>query len=112
MFLFYDVGEHYDNFNSVINNIRYNLDKIKKQLEYNIKIRNNVYNLSGLICCPYNGHYTCILFNLNENFYSLKKGLNYFYDGMNIIHDLIEITNFKELLEDNLPYITIYIKNI
>ena len=55
MSLFYDVGEHYDNFNSVINDIRHNLDKIKKQKEYNIKIRNDVYNLSGLICCPYKG---------------------------------------------------------
>jgi hypothetical protein len=102
MFLFYDVGNYYDNFNSVINNIRHNLDKIKKQLEYNIKIRNDVYNLSGLIYCPYNGHYNCILINLNENFYNLKKGLNYFYDNMNINHDLIEITNYKDLLEHNL----------
>lgn len=107
MFLFYDVGEHYDNFNSVINNIRHNLVKIINQLEYNIKIRNDVYNLSGIICCPYNGHYTCIIINLNENFYCLKKGLNYFYDDMNYNHCLIEITNFKDILKDNLPYIAI-----
>ena len=88
------------------------MDKIKNQLENNIIIRNDVYILLGLISCPFNEHYICMLINLYEDFNSLKKGLTYFYDDMSINHDLNEISNYKDLLEDNLPYIGIYIKNI
>ena len=84
---------------------------IISQLESKIYIRSDIYILSGIICCPYNGHYTCLLINLNENYLCLKKHLNYYYNDTSNYHDLVEVDNIKDVLVDAIPYMTLYIKN-
>ena len=53
--------------------IRNNITQIKTQLIENFKFKNEVYYLSGLICCPYNGHYIAFVINLDNEFKNLKK---------------------------------------
>ena len=67
--------------------------------------------LSGIICCPYNGHYTPIIVNIREKIGSLNINANYFYDDCSLNHEVMEIENYDNLLEDYLPYVVIYIKN-
>ena len=90
--------------------IRNNITQIKTQLIENFKFKNEVYYLSGLICCPYNGHYIAFVINLDNEFKNLKKGCSYFYDDCSKFHSLEEIDSFKNLLNDYLPYVAIYIK--
>ena len=111
IFLFYDIGDINDDFQKIYNNINNNKLDIISQLESKIYIRSDIYILSGIICCPYNGHYTSLLINLNENYLYLKKHLNYYYGDTSYCHDLVEVDNIKDVLVDAVPYMALYIKN-
>ena len=93
------------------NRLKHNLNLIKNLILDKITINNNIYVLKGLVSTPYSGHYNGIITDLNEDIYPLKKGKYYFYDGQKNNNEIIEIENWRELLNTNLPYILFYNKN-
>ena len=93
------------------NRLKNNLDLIKNLILDKIVINNINYILKGIVSTPYAGHYNGIITDLNEDIYLLKKGKYYFYDGQKNNNDIIEIENWRGLLDSNLPYILIYNKN-
>ena len=111
IFFFYELGGEKDNFDDVLNNIKKNISLIKTQIKKTFLFKNELYFLSGIICCPYKGHYTSIIVNLKEKIGSLNVKANYFYDDRSLNHEVKEIDNYDSLLEDYLPYVVIYIKN-
>ena len=42
------------------------------------------------------------------NYTFIKKGKNYFYDDLLNDNNIIEVSDFKPLLNQNIPYILIY----
>ena len=64
-----------------------------------------------LYVVPYNGYYTSIIVNLRAKIGSLNINANYFYDDCSLNHEVMEIKNNDNLLEDYLLYVVIYIKN-
>ena len=52
---------------AIINNIK-NINKIVNQIVYNFEFKASKSGLEGIICCPYAGHYTCILVKINEDY--------------------------------------------
>ena len=111
IFFFYELGDENDDFDNVLNKIRKNISLIKTQIKNSIIFKNELYLLASIICCPYNGHYISIIVNLRENMAGLKTNTNYFYDDCSLNHELREIGNYEDLLDDYLPYVVIYIKN-
>ena len=74
-------------------------------------LSNKKYLLKGLICCPFSGCCNTILINLSKDLHLLKKGLNYFYDDSQNNNQIIKIeNNWRNLLNNNLPFILIYQK--
>lgn len=57
IFLFYDLGGINDNIDTIFNNIRNNINKIKSQIIDNFDFNNNNYNLGGIICIPFAHHF-------------------------------------------------------
>ena len=84
---------------------------IKTQIKKTFLFKNELYFLSGIICCPYKGHYTSIIVNLKEKIGNWNVKANYFYDDRSLNHEVKEIDNYDSLLEDYLLYVVIYIKN-
>ena len=75
---------------------------------YNIK-----YSLKGIICSPFSGHYSGLLYKLQNNLFLLEKGFNFYYDDYTNNNEIIKINeNYKGVLRNNLPFIIIYKKNI
>ena len=54
---------------------------IKNLIKENIKINNILYELVGIVCSPYSGHFNGIIINLKEDLHLLNKHKSYFYDG-------------------------------
>ncbi len=50
------------------------MDKITLQIANNFTFNNDVYELSGIICCPYNDHYICIVIDIEEDIKNIIKG--------------------------------------
>ena len=67
------------------NRLENNLDLIKNLILENILIYNTSYNLIGIVCTPYSGHYNGIIINMKEDINLLKKNTNYFYDSQKMI---------------------------
>ena len=111
IFIFYDIGNEKDDLFSVVNNIRNYLDKITSQIVNNFSFKNDAYKLAGIICCPYNGHYTCIVIDIDEDIKNIKKGRSYFYDDCSREHNLTELKDYRSIFKNHLPYICLYIKN-
>ena len=111
IFFFYDIEEHKDDFSNALKNIKNNLNLIKNQFVDKFIFKFEEYSLTGLIWCQYFGYYVDILIDLIENVKYLIKGCSCFYDDTYISHDLYEIDSYLSLLNDNLPYIAIYMKN-
>ena len=93
---------------NVVNNIRNYLDKITSQIVNNFSFKNDVYKFAGIICCPYNGHYTCIIFDIDEDIKNFKKGRCYFYDDCSQKHNLTELKDYRSIFKNHLPYICLY----
>ena len=111
LFIFYDLGDINGNYSKVFNNIRLNKNLIIDQIANNFNFYNKNYELSGIICCPYEGHYTAIILDLNKDFKKLNINSNYYYDDCSFKNDLIKLENFKIKISNDLPYILIYIYN-
>ena len=77
----------------------------------NILIYNTSYNLIGIVCTPYSGHYNGIIINMKEDINLLKKNTNYFYDSQKNDNFIIPVENWKELLDYNYPYVLIYVND-
>ena len=107
-FFCYDIGDISDNLIHVFNNIKNNLLSIAKQLTDNFSFQKDEYILRGLICCPYNGHFVALIINLENEFKTLKKGYSYFYDDCSLNHNLQNVDNFLNILNNYLPYVAIY----
>ena len=68
------MGNEKDDAFNVVNNFRKYLDKITLQIANNFTFNNDVYELSGIICCPYNDHYICIVIDIEEDIKNIIKG--------------------------------------
>ena len=107
----------YGNSNSIsmqnllaFNRLKDNLNVIKNMILDNIMINNNSYSLIGIVCSPYSGHYNGIIINMNEDVNLLKKATNYFYDSQKNENYILPIDNWRDVLDNNYPYILIYLK--
>ena len=78
-------------------------------LKKEIKLENSLYELKGIILTPQYDHFTSLILNYNSDIFDLKKGFNYFYDGMTIQHDINLVNNLSEVLKDNIIYMGVYI---
>jgi len=58
---------------------------IKNLIKENIKINNILYELVGIVCSPYSGHFNGIIINLKEDLHLLNKHKSYFYHGQKIV---------------------------
>ena len=80
-------------------------------LKEEIEVFNTKYSLRGLICCPFSGHYSALIIKLFEDFHVLRKNKNYFYDDRLNNNEIIDIKdNWRDIFNDNLPNILIYVK--
>ena len=62
------------------NRLKSNIEVIKNIIVNEFIVYNTKYVLKSIICCPFSGHYNCVLINLDEDSHLLKKNGNYFYD--------------------------------
>ena len=84
-------------------------DVLYSLLKKEIKLENSLYELKGIILTPQYDHFTSLILNYNSDIFDLKKGFNYFYDGMTIQHDINLVNNLSEVLKDNIIYMGVYI---
>ena len=68
-------------------------DVLYSLLKKEIKLENSLYELKGIILTPQYDHFTSLILNYNSDIFDLKKGFNYFYDGMTIQHDINLVNN-------------------
>ena len=92
------------------NRLKDNLNVIKNMILDNFMINNNSYCLIGIVCSPYSGHYNELIINMNEDVNLLKKSKNYFYDSQKNENYILPIDNWRDVLDNNYPYILIYLK--
>ena len=85
-----------------------NIDIIKNKIVDKFSVYNYTFTLKSIICSPFSGHYSGFLINLEKDETNLKKGKNYFYDDLLNDNNIIEVSDFKPLLNQNIPYILIY----
>lgn len=85
-----------------------NINIIKDKIVETFSVYKFKFSLKAIICLPFSGHYIGILTNLEKDENPLKKGKNYFYDDLKNDNNIIEIDDYKELLDQNIPYILVY----
>ena len=90
--------------------LKNNLGLIKSLIKESININNILYKLLAIVCSPYAGHFNGIIIDLKEDYHLLEKNKSYFYDGQKNNNEIIPITNWKEILDRNYPYILMYSK--
>ena len=85
-----------------------NLSKNEITLGFNLS-----YRLVGLILCPFNGHYICIIIKPSGKFLKceFKNFKHYMHDDMKNCGLLIELDDSDNLFNHGIPYILIYKKN-
>ncbi len=111
IFLFLDMGEENDDVYKVYNNLKLNLDSIKKFIVDDFYVFNNKFELRAIICMPYSNHYSCLIIKNSKEVQNLKLGANYYYDSQKFGNSLIELDNYKTYIKsDCVPYILIYNK--
>ena len=111
IFLFFDIGEENDDIYEVYNNLKLNLDAIKKFIVDDFYIFNNKYELRAIICMPYSNHYSCLIIKNNKEVKYIKLGATYYYDCQKFENSLIVLNNYKTYIKsDCTPYILVYIK--
>ena len=101
-----------ENSNDLIlyNKIKENLNYIKNILVDSFSFCDKVYNLKGLICQEYAGHYSAILINVNDNSFLIDKGKTYYYNDRKYNNEIRIIENWKEKLNEDIPVLAIYEK--
>ena len=68
----------------------------------------NSYQLRGLICQSYAGHYSTILINIPMNSFLIEKGKNYYYDDRKNNNEIIPLINWTEKLNEDIPVLALY----
>ena len=63
--------------------------------------------IKGFILTPSFNHFTTVLVNYEYNNNYMKKGKNYYYNGMSKYHNIKEIYNLFENIELALPYLAL-----
>ena len=85
-----------------------NIKIIKDKIVEKFSVYNFRFSLKAIICSPFSGHYCGILINLEKDENLLKKGKNYFYDDLKNDNNIIEIEDYNNILDQNIPYILVY----
>ena len=75
-----------------------------------IYLKNNNYILVGGIFSPSVIHFTGFLFNYQYDYFEIKKGKNYYYDGNENNRNIIKIDNIINYIVDKNLYLLIYLK--
>ena len=57
-----------------------------------------IFNSKRIIFSPIYKHYISLIINYSGIKLWLKKGIYYYYDGMNKFHDIGEIVNYQDLM--------------
>ena len=85
----------------------FKLSKSEITLGFNI-----TYTLSGLILCPFNGHYICLIINPKGKYIkcSFKNYKNYMHDDLKNNGLMIELNDTDNIFDFGIPYILIYKK--
>ena len=86
-------------------------DKLSKILCNRFIFENRIYELKALILTPQYDHFTSIILDYQNDLMELKKGVNYFYDGNTKNHMLEEIKDLKDILNNNIIYLGLYLEN-
>ena len=92
----------------IYNKLKNNISYIKKLLVDNFIFCDNSYQIRGLICQEYAGHYSAILINLQTNYFLLEKGLNYYYNDRKDNNEIIPLNNWKDKLDEEIPVLALY----
>jgi len=85
-----------------------NIEIIKDKIVEAFSVYKFKFSLKGIISSPFSGHYCGILTNLEKDENPLKKGKNYIYDDLKNDNEIIEIDDFYDILDQNIPYILVY----
>ena len=85
-------------------------DKLSEILCNSFNVENHIYELKALILTPQYDHFTSIVLDYQNDLMNLKKGNNYYYDGMTINHFLEEIKNLKDILNTNIIQLGAYLE--
>ena len=93
------------------NRLKDNKDLIINLIKDSLFLYNTKYELAGIVCTPYSGRYSGLIINMKEDCLLLKKNLNYYFDSQMHNNEILEIKDWKNILNKDLPYILIYIKN-
>ena len=92
----------------IYNKLKNNINYIKKLLVDNFIFCDSSYQIRGLICQEYAGHYSAILINLQTNYFLLEKGLNYYYNDRKDNNEIIPLINWKDKLDEDIPVLALY----
>ena len=92
----------------IYNKLKNNISYIKKLLVDNFIFCDNSYQIRGLICQEYAGHYSAILINLQTSYFLLEKGLNYYYNDRKDNNEIIPLINWKDKLDEEIPVLALY----
>ena len=116
LFVIFDLLNEYDA------GMQIELEKIefKRRGQYNNQLLNilkktihqesTFYELKAIILTPQYDHFTAIIFNYQNENLDLKKGKDYFYDGIASRHNIEECNDLKGALKDNIIYLGIYVE--
>ena len=92
----------------IYNKLKNNINYIKKLLVDNFIFCDSSYQIRGLICQEYAGHYSAILINLQTNYFLLEKGLNYYYNDRKDNNEIIPLINWKDKSDEDIPVLALY----
>ena len=99
-----DNEEGNTNYLAVQNILAFNRLKASKDLIINL-IKGSIflyktkYELAGIVCTPYSGHYSGLIINMKEDSHLLKKNLNYYFDSQLNNNEILEIKDWKNILK-------------
>ena len=122
MFLFFsfeeNLNEDFEFYNEAIseekqdvliyNKIKNNLFYINNMLVDTFKFCDTSYQLRGLICQEYAGHYSAILINVQMTSFLIEKGMNYYYNDRKNNNEIIPLINWRDKLNDDIPVLALY----
>ena len=92
----------------IYNKLKNNISYIKKLLVDDFIFCDRSYQIRGLICQEYAGHYSAILINLQTSYFLLEKGLNYYYNDRKDNNEIIPLINWKDKLDEEIPVLALY----
>ena len=85
-----------------------NISYLEHIIEDEFELLNSKYIFRGLILMPSDDHYTAMIINIKKDNFLLDKGKSYYYNDSLNNNELINYSNWRDILKSEIPILALY----